>query len=128
MTEAEAAIRDLDAALAEVGEDIRLQRLTLGPNGTQIPFEVTCRAAVRQYQPSELTDGVIQGDSHIIISPTEIIKAQWPGATPQSSDVDKRVPRKGDRVIVQGRARAVEAAAPFYLGGELVRLELQCRG
>lgn len=132
MTEAEAAIRDLDSALAEAGENIRLQRLTLGPNGAQIPFEVTCRASVRQYQPSELAGGIIQGDSLVILSPTEIIKAQWPGGTPQSSDADKRVPRggagQGDKVIIQGRARNIEAAAPYYLAGELVRIELQCRG
>jgi hypothetical protein len=39
-----------------------------------------------------------------------------------------RVPRKGDKIIIEGRERNIEAAAPFYINGELVRLELQCRG
>ncbi len=53
------AVRQLDIALADddVGQDIRLQRLT----GTQnIPFEVKCRAVVRGYAPEELVNGITQ--------------------------------------------------------------------
>lgn len=119
----------LDEGLLVAGEDVELQRLTLGPGGVQIPFSVTCRATVRSYEPRELVGGIIQGDTRLVLSPTEIERAQWPGpgAVPASPG-DRRVPRKGDRVVIQGRARTVEAATPVYVAGVLVRLELQVRG
>lgn len=130
MTDTESLIADLDAALAEAGEDIVLQHLTLGPGGTQIPFSVTCRAAVRGYSPDELIagSGIIQKDRKIILSPTEITVAGWPGPMPVSAGIDKRVPRAGDRVMRNGQAMAVQAAEGIYVQGELVRLECQARG
>lgn len=131
MTEAEAAIADLDAALAEVGEDVPLQRMTLGPNGLQIPFEAKCRAVVRGYTPQELIagSGIQQGDSLVILSPTDIEKAQWPGAQVGTPVGDVRVPLPSrDKIVIQGKQRAIIAAVPFYTGGELVRIELQARG
>lgn len=125
MTPAE-AIADLDKALVEDGEDIRLQRLTLGPNGLQIPFEVVCRAFVRGYQPQELVGGITQQDRKVILSPTQIIAAQWTSGRPAFDD--QRVPMKGNRVFVAGRPCNVEAAAGLYVAGELVRIEMQVRG
>lgn len=120
----------LDEALAAAGEDIILQRLTLGPGGVQIPFSVTCRAAVRGYTPEELIagSGIVQKDRKIIFSPTEITQAQWPGPLPVGADVDKRIPRVGDRVIRNGLPMIVQAAEGIYVQGELVRLEMQARG
>ena len=125
--EAEQAIADLDAALASDGEWIELQRLT----GTQlIPFKVRCRAFVCGYAAQELVGGISQTDSKVIMSPTEIIRSGWPGpnssATP--TDQDRRVPRKGDAVIIAGRKRAVETAGGVYPGGELVRIEMRVLG
>lgn len=125
MTPAE-VIADLDASLDEDGEDIRLVRLTQGPNGTQIPFEVICRAFVRGYDPDELSGAITQQDSKVILSPTQIIAAQWTSGRPANED--GRVPMKGNRVFIQGRARNVEAAVGKYLPTDLVRLELQVRG
>ncbi len=117
----------LDRALAKVGQDIRLQRLT----GTQsIPFEVTCRAVVRGYAPNELINGITQQDSFVILSPTEIDAKGWPG--PQSSadpsNIDRRVPRKGDRAFINGKARNVEAATGLYVDDTLVRIEMRVLG
>lgn len=122
------AIAHLDAALARSGEDIVLQRLTLGPGGAQIPFSVDCRALVRGYEPHELVNGITEQDAKVILSPTEIERAQWPG--PAVGDVagDRRVPRNGDRMIIAGRARRVEAAAPLYMAGVLVRIEARVQG
>lgn len=123
----EESIAMLDRQLAAHGQDVTLRRLT----GTQlIPFDVVCRAFVRGYGPDELTGTIAQGDSLVILSPTEIEANDWPGpnssATPDTSD--RRVPRKGDKVVIAGRVRNVEAPAPIYLGGELVRINLQVRG
>lgn len=125
MTPAE-MIADLDAELADDGEDIRLQRLTLGPGGQQIPFEVVCRAFVRGYDPQELVGGITQTDSRVIMSPTQIIAHQWTsGAT---GNQDKRVPIKGNRAFIAGKPRNVEAAMGKYVDGELVRIEMRVLG
>ena len=127
MTEAEQAIADLNVALATDGEWIELWR----ENGTQkIPFKVRCRALVRGYAAQELVGGIAQTDSKIVMSPTEITRSGWPGpnssATPTNQD--RRVPRKGDAVIIAGRKRAVEAAGGIYLSGDLVRIEMWVLG
>ena len=127
VTEAEQAIADLDAALASDGEWVELQRQTGTP---QIPFKVTCRAFVRGYTAQELVGGISQTDSKLILSPTEITRAGWPGpnSSATSTNQDRRVPRKGDAVVIAGRKRAVEAAGGIYLGGELVRIEMRVLG
>ena len=127
MTDAEQAIADLDAALASDGEWIELWRET----GTQkIPFKVRCRAFVRGYAAQELVGGIAQTDSKIVMSPTEIIRAGWPGpnssATPTNQD--RRMPRKGDGVVIAGRKRAVEAAGGIYVAAELVKIEMRVLG
>jgi len=127
MTDAEQAIADLDAALAAAGEWIDLWRET-GPQ--RIPFKVRCRAFVRGYAAQELVGGIAQTDSKIVMSPTEIIRAGWPGphSSATSTEQDRRVPRKGDAVIISGRKRAVETAGGIYLASELVRIEMRVLG
>lgn len=110
----QAAIGALDRALASTGETITLRRTT----GTQrVPLDVTCRAVVRNYRPIELVGEIQQGDSLVILSPTEMAQAQWPWP-----------PKNSDLVVVAGRQRAVQGVTPFYLDGTLVRVELQVRG
>lgn len=118
---------DLDSTLAEDGEDIEIHRLV----GTQlIPIKVTCRAFVRGYKPDEIVGGINQNDKRVILSPTEIIAKGWPGpnssATPTNRD--RRVPIKGDRVVIQGRNYNVEVAGGIYVRDDLVRIEMQVRG
>jgi hypothetical protein len=120
----EDAIAALDRQLAQNGETVVLQRLT---GAAQVGFSVDCRAFVRGYRPSELAGNVAQGDSMAVISPTDIKRAGWPGGFPLPGR-DPLVPVKGDKLVVAGRQRAIEAAAPIYLGGELVRIELQVKG
>lgn len=130
MTPAE-VISNLDAALDRRGEDILLQRLTLGPASTPIPFGVSCRAFVRGYKPDELVGSITQQDNRVILSPTEISAIGWPGpaVTPPGPGVlDRRVPHKGDRAVINGQVRNVEAATGIYMAGTLVRIEMQVRG
>ena len=61
----------------------------------------------------------------VIMSPNEIIRAPGPNSSATPTDQDRRVPRKGDAVIIAGRKRAIEAAGGIYLGGELVRIEMR---
>jgi len=123
-------VRELDKSLAE-GEDIELQRLT----GTVlIPFKVTCRASVRNYDVKELVGSITQDQSEVIISPTEIIRRGWPGPwTPKQSEPTKpkrdlRVPVKGDKAVIAGKQRNIEVVRPKYADGELVRITMRVLG
>lgn len=129
-------VRELDKALADAGEIIELQRLT----GTQlIPVKVRCRASVRNYGADELIGGITQDMSEVILSPTEIIRAGWPGpdiekrnasgvVTTAFSEQDQRVPRKNDKCVIQGKPRNIEAAKPKYVDDGLVRIVLTVAG
>ena len=126
--EAAAAIRALDRALSIAGEDFILRR-PIGNNQAWLP--VTCRGKVAGFQPHELLpiagSGVVLGDSKLVMSPTQIDAAQWPGGyvVGPTTAGDQRVPKPGiDQVIVQGKTRSIAAAAPTYIDGTLVRLDL----
>lgn len=128
-TLADFEIASLDAALAEDGEDVIIRR-TVGVN-TQTNIDVTCRAFVRKFLAQELVDTIIQGDSKVIISSTEIIASGWPGPIPippVGTAPDSRVPNGGDRIFISGRIRTIVSGAPIYLSGQLVRIDMQVRG
>lgn len=116
---AAAEIAALDNALARAGSDITLRRVT-GTAPSLTNTDVTVRATVRSYQPQELVGGIAQIDSHVIISPTQIVAANWPG--------DGSLPRKLDKMVIAGRVRNIEVVDPIYVGGELVRLEMRVLG
>lgn len=127
MSDAADHITALDQAVADVGQMIKLRRFT----GTQkIPFDVDCLAVVRGYSPDELVGGITQQDSMVIVSPTEITEKGWPGpnssATPTNED--RRVPRKGDAAVINGRQRNIEAAVGIYVADTLVRIEMRVLG
>ena len=124
----EDAIASLNRQLSQHGEDIILTRVVGTSNQAKSSAKV--RAFVRGYAPHELVGGIIQGDSHVTISPTDLARTQWPGGTVsnQSDLSDHQVPLKNDRCVVAGRTRTVQAAQPFYLSGVLVRIEMQVRG
>lgn len=103
------AISALDRQLFAHGEDAILRRTG--------EADLPCRILVRGYDPDEMGPGIKQGDSKVVMSPTEATLAGW--SLPIVS---------GDHVVIQGTARRIEAAAPKYLGGQLVRIDLQVRG
>lgn len=121
---AAAEILELDRSLADVGEDLVIRRVT--GTTSQTNTDLAVRGSVRGYQPQELTTNIIQGDTKVILSPTQINAAGWPGVS--GGVLDHRVPRRGDKAIVQGKTLNIEAAAPIYVDNTLVRLELQVRG
>lgn len=120
-------IARLDAALARVGEDAKLRRAF----GTQaIPVDVTIRVQLRGYQPHELVGPITQQDQSFIASPSQINRAQWPGAAvpPAGPPVDQRIPRLNDRLITTRGVLTVQAAAGIYERDTLVRIEGRARG
>lgn len=124
-------VADLDTTLATDGEWIEIRRLF----GTQlIPLSVRCRASVRTVTAEELVAGITQESSNVIMSPSEIIAAGWPGpwtpsaAEPVNPGTDRRVPRKGDKAVIKNRVRNIEVTKPIYIDNELVRIELRVLG
>jgi len=116
----------LDDALARAGSDIVLRRVRgTAPGLTN--YDVTVRAAVRSYRPEEIVGGISATDSQVIISPTQIAAAGWPGDG-ETGSPDPALPRINDKVVIAGRTRNIAAVRPFYVGDELVRIELQVSG
>lgn len=121
-------IEALDAALERAGADIILRRV-VGTAPNTISIDVTVRAAVRSYQAAELVGDIKQTDSKVIISPTQIAQAQWPGGElPSATVVDPSLPRKLDKMVIDGRVRTIEVVDPFYVNDVLVRLEMRVLG
>lgn len=114
-------IEALDEALAAAGEDIVLRRITRSG-----PVDVACRACVRtDVQTAEPT----QTGCTIVLSPTDVIAGQLPGRhLPGPLSPDPGLPKVNDQIIVQGRLRNIVAAKPFFVAGELVRIELTAEG
>lgn len=130
---AEFELAELDKSLAEDGEDIILRRVV----GTTNPVfnDVTCRAFVRGYDANELIAGITQRQREVILSPTQINRAQWPGGQPplghpQHVAGDPRIPSKnrGDKCIIGGEPCAVEAGTGIPIDGVLVRIEMRVLG
>jgi len=102
------AIAKLDLALAKAGEDVSVHSVTAG-----VPDAgVTVRAAVRGFEPDELTGDIRQNDRKVILSPT--------GLTVE--------PIKGRKIKIAGKTYNIEHAEPFRMGATVVRYECQVRG
>jgi len=110
-----AASEKVAAALAKYGRPMTLSRLIgTGPATT----DVTVNGVAQGFRPEELVGDVIRGDQRIQISNAEIAAAAWPGP-----------PRKGDKIVVDGRAWVLRADAETkYLGTEALAHVLHVRG
>ena len=108
------AIAMLDRQIAQHGQTVKLVRLV--PNGTAI--EATVKGFVRGYRPDELAGGIQQGDSSIVLSPTQLAATAFASAPV----------RANDKAETNGRRRNVQMADPVYINDVLVRINLQVRG
>jgi hypothetical protein len=118
MLSAAAFQSSLDRFLAAYGEPVTLQRLVGGVVSISL---VDIPAFIRGYTADEIFEGsgIIQGDSVVVISMTNIT---WAGGAP----------RRGDRLIIgpssdpaNQRTRNIESAAlrPLHIG-----YDVQIRG
>lgn len=123
-------IAALDQALKLAGEDVILRR-RVGEGLNQTYVEVTCRARVNSIDSTQNPAGIRVSEFAIIMSPTQINEAQWPGGTipvPPPFDLDPRIPRMNDTddVIIRGQQpRVITFCDPKVIGGELARIELR---
>ncbi|WP_096704169.1 hypothetical protein [Magnetospirillum sp. 15-1] len=117
----------LDRAIARVGQPITITRTT-GSLPNQVMLSLECRAIVRAYKTEQLIGTITQGDSNVILSPTDIMRAQWPGGQMPTTTTDTRIPKTTDKVVFLGRTCSIIAVKPLYIRGELARIDLQVRG
>lgn len=122
-------IDELDASLAENGEDILLRRTIAG-----VKKEVTVRAHVRNFRlsASDIITGISKVPFVVIISMTQIRAAGWPVGAPAAAappfDVDPAIPVIGDLVIIKGSPRTVKAVDPIAVNSEIVRVKMMVEG
>lgn len=119
----------LDVALARAASFVTLRRqVGMAPNVANIDLP-NVPAAVRSYGATELVGDIKQTDSHVVISPTPIVKAQWPGGElPGAIAADPSLPRRNDQLVIAGRVRNIEVVDPIYIGFDLVRIEMRVSG
>jgi hypothetical protein len=123
----------LDRALARIGEDIILRRV-FGTAPNQTAVDVKCRAKVTAINSEQTVAGIAVTTFEIIISPTQIKAAQWPGGRPPQTppiDVDQSIPRAGttDKVLMRGLPpKDVFFVDPVMPDGEVVRINMKVRG
>jgi hypothetical protein len=125
-------ISDLDEDLADAGEDIILRRV-IGTGANVTNIDVKCRARVDAMKTEQLVAGINATDLNVILSPTQINNAQWPGGTVPllpPFDIDQRIPRVGgaDKMIVRNVSRAVTFVGAKIINGELVRIDARVSG
>ncbi|HZY67756.1 MAG TPA: hypothetical protein VFE52_04170 [Devosia sp.] len=108
------AIAMLDRQIGRHGQTVTLTRHV--SNGS--PVTLTCRAFVRGYKPDELANGVIQGDSLVVISPTAL----------EGTPFGTTLPAPVNKLTTAGRQRNIAMVDPVYINDVLVRLSLQVRG
>jgi hypothetical protein len=109
MNPAQLLIRDLDRALAEVGQDVKLRK------GNTADGEKTVRAVVRGFKPEELVGGITQSDKQVTISPTGL-------------DADD-LPAARQYVVVEGRPRSIAGEPEMIrVDGVLVRINMMVTG
>jgi hypothetical protein len=108
-------IAELDRAIAGYGQSVTLQRTAVDntTGGVTVAAEVTCPAKFRTFGPQDLAAGEVQ-DISVVISPTALGTFG--------------LPSRDDRILLAGNPSNIEQIAPLYYGGQLVRLNLLCRG
>lgn len=103
----------LDRTVGRHGQGVTLRRLSGG-----VQADLTVRAFVREYRPDEIVGAIAQGDSHVVLSPTQVA----------GSVFETAAPARNDKVVIRGRVRNVQSAEPVFVGDQLVRINLQVRG
>lgn len=125
METAATKIARLDRSIARTGETVTLRRLSAdGSTGaTSTVRELAdCPAHVRASAPQDLVEPGVT-EHRVILSATHLLAANI-GSPP----VAFGIPRRDDRIIIQGEDANIQEIAPIYYGGALVRVNLTCRG
>lgn len=117
------AIEQLDAFLAEEGEDVVLLRET---DDGSVAAQVTCRARVDRATVNQVAAGIKPSDFNLIISPTPLLAAGWPDGNPVNITPIENGP---DKVALRGHPRRTVAwADDKRIDNQVVRINLRVTG
>lgn len=128
----------LDRWIARHGEPMELVR-TVGTS-TRTTNRVNCRGIVKTFGVEQLIGGLTQTNYLVILSPTDLRKAQWPGgrgpATVAGGNLpsgttppkDYVIPMISDSVVFRNKSNAIGTVNAIYDGDELIRIELKVTG
>jgi hypothetical protein len=105
-------IDQLDRQIARKGQSV-VWRPAATPDASK---DKGLRVFVRQYKPDELSGGITQGDSTIVVSPTAM----------KAAGIAEF--KKTDRITVAGRPKSVLASESVMTDDVLVRVNLWVRG
>jgi hypothetical protein len=127
-------LAQLDRRLARRGERIDLMRKVGTPQTSTVYARVP--AIIRSLTIEQIIAGVTVQNYFLIISPTDIAKAQWPGGKvsaaptgtlwPQAAD--PAMPVQNDSMWMRGAVKSVQRVAPIYDAGVCIRIELYVAG
>jgi hypothetical protein len=130
----DALMAALDQALGAAGSEEIILRRVIGMAPNQVTIDVTCIAKVTAATTEQVEAGIPAASFNIIISPTQIRGAQWPGGTIPALppfDVDQSIPRAGttDKVLMRGLPpKDVTFVDPVLINGEVVRINMRVLG
>lgn len=131
---AQSLIASLDASLVQGAHETVILRRSAGNAPNVVTVDVECIARVDAVAAPLSAPGPKQQVFDIILSPTQINRAQWPGGTVPALppfNVDQRIPRVGgpDVILMRGEnPRTVIYSDPKLFDGEPVRLNLRVAG
>lgn len=115
-TDADAMIEILENTLQAIGEKVIIQRMTTGPDGTQIPNPVSPYATVVINAPQDIVNAGGSVDSTVTISPVEMTRRNWP-----------QPPAVDDRIIIAGVTNDIRDVQTHRSGGRVVRYDLKVK-
>lgn len=125
-------LAQLNRRLARRGEDVFLRRTVGTSNRSYV--EARIPAIVRALTVEQLIGNITQQNFVIIVSPTHLLRQQWPGGkTPAATGgliepTDYRLPTTNDVLFLRGAQKAIQRVAPVFDSGECVRIELNVLG
>lgn len=79
--------------------------------------DVVVYGVAQSYAPDEILGDIAQGDQRVTISDSEIAREVWPGP-----------PRRGDVLLIDGRAWVLQGSAPQNLGTSVLAHVMHVRG
>jgi hypothetical protein len=131
---AAAIIAALDASIPLGASEVITLRLVIGDAPNHVNVDVDCIARVDAASAEQIAAGIKASDFNIIISPTQINEAQWPGGLAPKDppfNPDPRIPIVNGpyKVLMRGEhERTVAFVDPKFAFGELVRLNMRISG
>ena len=102
-------IADLDALLAEDGTDVLFRQIHKAPTPD---VDTPIKGHVRDVDGGENGNGVAFVRSVVILSPTGL----------------PAIPKRLDKILVDGKVRTVQLPRIKRVQGQVVRIELDCEG